>query len=173
MRTVFILGLIVCTSLAVVAADMPNMKEGLWQMTVSTGGMGMPSDAMANMPADQRAMVEQMMKQKGISMNGNTVSVKSCETKDKISKGAAFADSRKSDSNCTHSMVKSSASHMEMTFHCDSKDGTTDGKTSVDVLGMDNVKGTTHMTIVSGGNTKTMDSTFTSKYLGADCGDIK
>jgi hypothetical protein len=70
-------------------------------------------------------------------------------------------------------MVKSSASHMEMTFHCDSKDGTTDGKTSVDVLGMDNVKGTTHMTIVSGGNTKTMDSTFTSKYLGADCGDIK
>ena len=176
MRTKLVFGLILFFPLAAAAGDMFNAKEGLWEMTVTTGGAGMPgmsADTLAKMTPDQRAMVEQMMKQKGVSMSGNTITVKSCVTKDKIAKGAAFSDSRSGNSECTHSVVKSSASHMEVKFHCDSKNGgTTDGNTSVDIAG-DGVKGTTHVTNTTNGNSKTFDTTFTSKYLGTDCGDIK
>ena len=175
MRLTFVFGLITLFSLAALAGDMFNAKEGLWEMTVTTAGsgMGIPADKLASMTPDQRAMVEQMMKQKGISMSGNTITIKSCVTKEKIAKGAAFSDSRSGNSDCTHSVVKSSASHMEVKFHCDSKNGgTTDGSSSVDVAG-DGVKGTTHITNTNNGNSKTFDTTFTSKYLGADCGDIK
>ena len=170
-----VLALIVFFPLAAFAGDMFNAKEGLWEMTVTTsgGGMGIPADKLASMTPDQRAMMEQMMKQKGISMSGNAITVKSCVTKEKIAKGAAFSDNRSGSSDCTHSVVKSSASHMEVKFHCDSKNGgTTDGNSSIDIAG-DSVKGTTHVTNTNNGNSKTFDSSFTSKYLGAECGDIK
>jgi hypothetical protein len=175
MRTRLIVGLIVLFPLAAFAGDMFNAKEGLWEMTVSTGGsgMGMSADQLAKMPPEQRAMVEQMMKQKGISMNGNTITVKSCVTKDKIAKGAAFSDSRKDSGDCTRSVVKQTANHFEAKFHCESKNGgTTDGTVNVDIVG-DGAKGVTHVTNTSNGNTRTFDTTFTSKYLGPDCGDVK
>jgi uncharacterized protein DUF3617 len=179
MRTKLISSFVVLLLLAVAAAagDFLNVKEGLWEMTVTQSGGGMPGmspDALAKMPPEQRAMVEQMMKQKGMSMSGSTITVKSCVTKDKLAKGAAFAQNR---GNCTHSITKSSPTHMEMKMHCESKSGddttTTDGTMVVDVLGADNVKGTSHMVIASKGGSKNMDSTFSSKYLGSDCGDIK
>lgn len=179
MRTKLIFLFIVLSLLAVVASadNFLNVKEGLWEMTVTRSGGGMPGmseDTLAKMPPEQRAMVEQMMKQKGMSMSGNTMTVKSCVTKDKLAKGAAFAENR---GNCTHSVTKSSPSHIEMKLHCESKNGddttTTDGTTVVDVMGADNVKGTTHIVISSKSGTKNMDSTFTSKYLGSDCGDVK
>jgi hypothetical protein len=173
MRIRIVLGLILIFPMAALAGDMLNAKEGLWEMTVTTGGSGMPTDQLAKLPPDQRAMVEQMMKQKGMSMNGNTMTIKSCVTKDKISKGAAFSDSRSSSNNdCTRTVVKSSANHMEAKFHCETKNGTTDGNSVIDIVG-DSVKGTTHFSHTDNGNTKTFDSTFTSKYLGADCGDVK
>ena len=176
MRTKLIVGLILLFPLGAFAGDIFNAKEGLWEMTVNTSGSGMPgmsADQLAKMPPEQRAMVEQMMKQKGISMNGNGITVKSCVTKEKIAKGEAFSDSRKESGDCTHSVVKQSANHIEAKFHCTSKKGeTTDGTVNVDIMG-DLVKGVTHVTNTSNGNTRTFDTTFTSKYLGADCGDVK
>jgi len=176
MRREFVLGLIVLFPIAAMAGDLFNAKEGLWEMTVTTGGSGMQgmnADQLAKVPPDQRAMVEQMMKQKGISMNGNTITVKSCVTKDKIAKGEAFSDSRKDSGDCTRTVVKQTASHIEAKFHCSSKKGeTTDGTVNVDIVG-DLVKGVTHMTNTSDGNTRTFESSFTSKYLGPNCGDVK
>jgi Protein of unknown function (DUF3617) len=153
-----------------------NVKEGLWQMTLNqSGGMpGMSPDALAQMPPEARARMEEMMKQHGMSMNGNGITVKSCVTKDTLAKGSAFSEKK---SNCTHTVVKSSASHMEFKMHCENKHGdetsTVEGTTLIDVVGSDSVKGTTHMVITSSSGSKTMDSTFASKYLGPDCGDIK
>lgn len=172
MRTRLVLGLIVLFPLAAVAGDMFNAKEGLWEMTVTTSGLGNAADTLAKLPPEQRAMAEQAMKQHGMSMSGNTMTMKSCVTKDKIAKGAAFSDSKNNSGDCTRSVVKSSATHMEAKFHCESKNGTTDGNVIVDIAG-DMVKGTTHVTNTGNGNSRTFDSSFTSKYLGPDCGDVK
>lgn len=176
MRTKLILSLIVLSPLALSAQNPFKMKEGLWEITTTHSGMpGMPEDALAKMPPEQRARVEEMMKQKGMSMSGNTTVVKNCVTKEKIEKGTAFAEKRE---NCTHSIVNASPSHMEVKIHCDEtrKDGskaTMDGTTTIDVLGPDSSKGSIHMVSNSNGRTMNMDSTFTSKYLGPACGDIK
>ena len=172
MRVRLIVGLIVLLPLAAMAGDMFGAKEGLWEMTVTTSGLGNAADTLAKLPPEQRAMAEQAMKQHGMSMNGNTMTMKSCVTKDKIAKGAAFSDSRNNNGDCTRSVVKSSATHKEAKFHCATKNGTTDGNVIVDIAG-DLVKGTTHMTNTSDGNSRTFDSSFTSKYLGPDCGDVR
>jgi len=180
MRTVLLLGLIVVTSFALLAQNKitpPNVKEGLWETTLthSTSGMpGMSADALAKMPPEQRARVEEMMKQRGVSMQGNTTVVKSCVTKEKLAKGMAFSENRE---NCTHTIVSSSPSHMEMRLHCEEvKNGsktTIDSTTVVDIVGSDNVKGTTHAVTKSQDHTMSSDMSFTSKYLGPACGDVK
>jgi len=183
MRTKLICCLIALTSPALFAADKPNLnvKEGLWETTVthaSNGMPGMPADALASLPPDQRARVEEMMKQKGMSMSGNTTVVKNCVTKEKIEKGMAFAAEARKDNNCTRTIVSSSSTHFEAKFHCEEtdKDGkktTSDGTTAVDVISSDSTKGSMHSATNSDGHTMNMDMTFTSKYLGSSCGDIK
>jgi hypothetical protein len=157
----------------------PNVKEGLWEMTMTHSGSGMPgmpADALAKMPPEQRAQVEAMMKARGMSMSGNTTVVKSCVTKEKMDKGMAFAGD-KQHGNCTPTIVSSSPSHMEIKMHCEDtnngKKTTMDATTVVDVVGQDSVKGSTHGVMKSEDHSTNMDLTFTSKYLGPNCGDIK
>ena len=180
-RIRLLLGLIVVASLALLAQNKftpPNVKEGLWELTLthSTSGApgGMPADALAQLPPEQRARVEEMMKQRGVSMQGNTTVVKNCVTKEKLAQGMAFGENRE---NCTHTIVGSSSSHMEMKLHCeDTKNGaktTVDGNTVIDVVSSENVKGTTHVVTRSQDHTMSSDMSFTSKYLGPACGDVK
>lgn len=181
LRTTVLFVLVVVSSLALLAADKPiplNLKEGLWEVTTThsmTGMPGVPPDTLAKMSPEQRARFEEMMKQKGIG--GPTTDVtKSCVTREKIEKDMAFADERK---DCTRTVVNSSPSHFEMKFHCErnkSKDEhkfDSDGTFVVDLVGSDSAKGTSHIVANSNGHNITMDFTFTSKYLGPACGDVK
>lgn len=187
MRTHILLGSIALSLLLFSASTLlaedklvpPNVKEGLWETSLSHSSSGMPGippDALAKMSPDQRAQVEAMMKQRGMSSSGNTTTIKGCVTKEKIAKGMAFSENRE---NCTRNVVSSTSSHLEIKLHCevnDTKNGNktiTDGSVMVDVLGPDGVKGTTHMVASSNGRPMTTDFTFTSKYLGPDCGDVK
>jgi hypothetical protein len=155
-----------------------NVKEGLWETTTthSTSGMpGMSDDTLAKLPPDQRARVEEMMKQKGVSMNGNTTTAKHCVTKEKIEKGMAFASDSKQ--NCTRDIVDSSPSHVQVKYRCEQSDKngqktTSQGTVDVNVVSADTTKGTIHNVMNSNGHDMTMDMTFTSRYLGPSCGDI-
>lgn len=167
-------------SMAIDKSALINVKEGLWETTLNMSGMsGMPSipeDMLAKLTPEQRAQMEAMMKQRGMSSNGHTTVVKSCVTKDKIEKGMAFSDEKRE--NCTHTIVSSTPTHAEIKLHCEmNKDSankaTVDSTTVIDVVGPDSTKGTTHAVTTSNGHTMPSDMTFTSKYLGADCGDIK
>lgn len=176
MRTTRLLSLVVVSSLALLAADKftpLNVKEGLWETTVthSTSGMpGMPEDALAKLPPEQRARMEEMMKQRGIGGGPSTQVTKSCVTREKLEKQTAFAENRE---NCTRTVVSSSPSHLEIKFHCEENKATTDGTFIAEATGSDGAKGSTHFVTNSNGRTMTMDSTFTSKYLGPACGDVK
>src|ERR1700687_4981983 len=143
MPTHFILALIVFFSLTLFAADKItplNVKEGLWEMTVTHSMTGMPAmpaippDTLAKMPPEQRARVEAMMK------GGASTDVhKECITKEKLEKQLAFSDDRK---ECTRTVPNSTSSKLEMKIHCKGEEqGSMDGTLLVEAIGSDNVKG--------------------------------
>ncbi|MGA2354551.1 MAG: DUF3617 domain-containing protein [Terriglobales bacterium] len=165
------------SSLTVWAADniVPlNVKEGLWEVTMTRSTSGMPNASMANIPPDalakmtpqQRAQVEAMMGGKP-----STDVRKECVTKEKLEKNAAFSNTR---GECTRTVVSSTGRKVEAKFHCEEKQSVSDGNFVMEALGSDNVKGTIHMAVsTSSGHNMTMDMTIASKYLGQDCGDVK
>lgn len=169
--------LIVFSSLTLRAADniLPlNVKEGLWEVTVTHSMSGMPTSSMANIPPDalakmtpqQRAQVEAMMGGKP-----STDVRKECVTKDKLQKNSAFSNNR---GDCTRTVINSTGRKLEVKFHCEEKQSVSDGNFVMEAVGSDNVKGTMHMVAnTSSGHNMTMDFTINSKYLGADCGDVK
>lgn len=175
MRTKFFLALIVFFSLTLWAADKItplNVKEGLWEITVTHSMTGMPAmpnippDALANMPPEQRARIEAMMK------GGPSTDVrKECITKEKLEKHSAFSNNR---GDCTRTVVSSTGSRMEMKFHCEEKQSSSDGTFVMEAIGSDNVKGTMHVVSnSSSGRNMSMDFTISSKYLGSACGDVQ
>jgi Protein of unknown function (DUF3617) len=151
-----------------------NIKEGLWEVTTThsmTGMPGIPADKLAKMTPDQRAQVEAMMKNSG--MGGPTTDVtKDCVTKEKLDKLTVFS-SHNDNNECSRSVLSSSGSKMDVKIHCQGKDHVTDGTFVLEVVNSDSVKGSMHTVTDSKGRTMNMDFTYSSKYLGAACGDVK
>jgi Protein of unknown function (DUF3617) len=170
----FFLATIVFSSLTLWAADSItplNVKEGLWEMTVTHSMSGMPAppnippDVLAKMPPEQRARVEAAMK------GGPSTDVrKECITKEKLEKHSAFSNNR---GDCTRTVVNSTGSKLEVKIHCEEKQTSTDGTLVVETVGSDRVKGTMQAVTNANGHTMNMNFTFSSKYLGPACGDVK
>jgi hypothetical protein len=177
MRNRLFLALIVFTLPALcVAADFPtfNIKEGLWEQTTTHSMTGMPQqsvtippEALAKMTPDQRAKVEAMM-----SGRSSTDVSKVCITKEKLAKNAIFSKDR---GNCTRTVVTATGSKLELKIHCQDGDAVSDGNMVLEAMTTEGTKGTMHLVTKSGseGNALKMDFTFTSKYLGPACGDVK
>lgn len=174
MRTKLFLALIVFSLPVLWAADKItplNVKEGLWEVTVTHSMSGMPAmpaippETLAKMPPEQRARIEAMMK------GGASTDVrKDCVTKEKLDKQTAFSDNRK---ECTRTVVNSTGSKLEVKLHCEDKQTSSDGTLLLEALGSDNVKGSMHFVTNSNSRTMNMDFTFSSRYLGPACGDVK
>ncbi len=71
--------------------------------------------------------------------------------------------------------MNSTGSKLEMKIHCEKsgEQGAADGTLLLEALGSDNVKGSMHLVTNSNGHAMNMDFTFSSKYLGPACGDVK
>ena len=175
MRSKFLLSLIIFPSLTSWAADKLtplNIKEGLWEMTVTHSMTGMPAippDTLAKMTPEQRARIEATMKQSG--MGGPTADVhKECVTKEKLDKQSAFSDNRK---ECTRTVLNSTGSKLEIKVHCEEKQSSTEATLLLEAVSTDNVKGSMQSVTNTTGRTMNMNFTFSSRYLGPACGDVK
>jgi hypothetical protein len=173
MRTKLFLCLIIFSSLTFWAADKItplNIKEGLWEMTVTHSMSGMPAippETLAKMPPEQRARVEAAMK------GAPTADVhKECVTKEKLEKQMAFDENHKDkDDDCIRTIVNATGSKLEMKFHCEKS--SSDGTLLLEAVTSDRVKGSMHIIANSHGRSMNMDLTFSSRYLGPACGDVK
>ncbi len=150
-----------------------NVKLGLWETTVTTTMSGMPAipdSALAQMPPEQRAKIQQMIE----AQNGKPMTTKSCLTKDKLQNSNPF---QKAPQGCTYTVLSSTASKMEVKMECVRNGMTVSSNIMVTASDSENVKGTVHMNTDSSNgsaaNSMKMDATFTSKWAGASCGDVK
>jgi hypothetical protein len=154
-------------ALPVLAADGLNVKTGTWETTMSmkTSGMAMPAESMANMNEQQRAQMAAMMKSIGTAAPRVTTT-KSCVTEKDLKEGA-FRGQQSKDNPCTYKPIVTTGKRQEMTFECPSQRGVSSGHMIVDAADSNNVKGEMHIK-ASG---MSIDSTFTSKWLGPTCAD--
>jgi hypothetical protein len=166
MRKELLMGTMLLLPLLAAAADFEPlaMKPGLWEVTVTTK-MQLPEAMLANLPPDRRAQMEAMMGGRG----GQPNVVKSCLTRESLSKALNFgADAKRS---CQYKLVTSSPAKQEVDVECAAKDGkTTVGKMTFEAVSPESGRG--RMLMTQDGGTK-VDMTFSSRYLGPDCGDVK
>jgi hypothetical protein len=178
MRTKILLGLAVLWPLASWAADSFDVNPGLWETTTSMSGMvggsampampQIPQSALDRMPPQQRAQMEAMMKGRGAG--GPQTTVRSCLTKESLDQGALG----QADKSCTVKLVSSSSTKQVMHADCTHGNAKTSGDTTIERTDSEHVKGTMAIKSTEGGP-QGMDVTitFSMKWLGEDCGDIK
>ena len=158
-----------CTAVAGVilfSAEPLNVKLGQWETTTTMQMSGMPAipqDALDKMTPQQRQMIEERMK----SMQGKPTTTKYCVKQEDIDKAMKFGTD---DKDCTRTIVTSTSTAQEIKIECNRDSGKATGTLRIEAAGSDTVKGTVQMNMTSGGGrSMTMNSSFTSKWLGPTC----
>jgi Protein of unknown function (DUF3617) len=98
-------------------AESFNAKPGAWQMSMTTliAGNPIPPEALANMPPEKRAKVEEAMKAR--AGRPITITQKTCVSQKDLDQDRIIR-SMKDDSNCTRNVLSRSASRMVMEQTC-------------------------------------------------------
>ena len=170
----------VCLMLAFVGghAAAQNMKPGLWEMSTQMKGNGQMGEAMAeaqrelaNMPPEQRKMMQDMMAKQGVNIAagpGGTILSKMCLTREMVELNQMPVHEK---GNCTNTVSNQSAAGMNMKFVCTDPAATGEGRVNFKGDSAYDMKMTMNTTHQGKAMTTTMDAS--GKWLGADCGAIK
>lgn len=176
MKTPILLALACLTPLAGWAVDPVPMdvKLGLWETTLTNQmdiSSMIPPEALASMTPDQRAKMEATMSGRG---GARTSTSKHCVTKDTMNEALASAsmDNIKK-MNCTRTFLTSTSTKQVIHMECSSEAMKTSGDIQAEVIDRENTKGSMVMTLGGGGGRGgNMKMSWTTKWLGADCGDV-
>ena len=160
-----------------------DVKPGLWENTSTTtiSGLTMPRnmpqltpEQLEKMPPAQRAQIESMMK--GAAGAPQTNVTKACVTAEQLSH--PLLDN--GDKSCTYKMTGSSSSSQSIHVECARGNTKTLGDMVLTRVDSEHVKGDMNMkttgdasTQGSAGQNMTIKLSFSNKWLGADCGDVK
>jgi hypothetical protein len=150
-----------------------NAKAGLWE-TISQSSMGgmpqMPAVDTSKMTPEQAAAIAAAMnRSRGGAAQG--VTTRKCWTQEQIAQ-QAFHD-KDMDPSCKQTTVSKSATALEIKIECTGERAGT-GTLHLTAIDSEHVNGTVAMTMTGGRMAgMTMNSTFTSKWIGAACGDVK
>jgi len=145
-----------------------NVKPGQWETTVTiarSGQLPVPPEVLARMTPEQRAAFEERMKANAAQAPQTRVT-KSCLTTEDLAKSFGANDDNKT---CKRTIVTSSPSGQEFKIECTSGPMTSTGTGHVEVIDSEHISGKTKLGMTRGGQTMTVETTFSSKWLGADC----
>jgi hypothetical protein len=153
-------------SLSVLAQEALSVKPGYWETTTVTASSGMPqmpAEALARIPAEQRAQMEAMMKRMG-SNGPSTHTDRSCVTAEDIKEGMLKAMKNDATDRCERRVVKATAQRHEYEFKCGGEVAAT-GRMVVEVQDSEHVRGEMDMKSPR----MNMNIKFTSRRLGTSC----
>lgn len=161
MKTIVGVAVLVCSAGWAADSITPmDVKLGQWETTVTSNNSmpAIPPEILDKMPPEQRARIEERMK------NRTTVS-QSCLKKEDLDKAMKFGAE---DTACTRTIVTSSRSKQEIHIECARGGSKQTGTLRIESTGSDSIKGSLELT-VSGTRPMTINTTFTSKWLGPTC----
>jgi hypothetical protein len=161
------------------AASAQSMKPGLWEITskMQTGSgqmerqMAQAQQQMANMPPEQRKMMEEMMARQGVKMGtagGGGMTMKVCMTKEMVERNEMPSQQR---GDCKTTSQSRSGNTMKMAFACTNPPSTGEGQFTFNGSEGYTMKMAVNTTVQ--GKPETMNMDATGKWMGADCGDVK
>ena len=144
-----------------------ELRPGLWEFTnqAQSGGQAMPDmqellGQMQNMPAEQRQMMEQMLKQQGVQLGSGGVQL--C-----ISEATAKGQNiplQDPNSGCSHEVTERSAEVWKFRFTCPNGQGEGETRFASDTAFTTTVKG------VYDGQESSMNSQ--ARWIAEDCGGL-
>jgi hypothetical protein len=154
-----------------------QIAPGLWEHRVqfkSQSGemeksMAEAQARMAELPPDQRKMVEQMMAKNGMAMGPQGTSVKSCISKEEAARREPPPMSRP---ECTQEVVSRTSNSMKVKWQCSGKDPSS-GEGEVTYTSDKTYTGHAVMNSMRNGKPETTNMESSGKWLAADCGDVK
>jgi hypothetical protein len=96
-------------------AETLDVKTGAWEVTLKTlmEGVPIPKEALASMPPEQRARMEEAMRARSGKVNTSTQ--RSCTTRKDLDRGELM---RSEDPNCKRKVITQNARHLEFEEVC-------------------------------------------------------
>ena len=155
-----------------------SIKPGLWEFTTQmAGGSGKMADAMAqaqkemaNMPPEQRKMMQDMMAKQGVQMGagaGGGMTVKVCMTPEMVERNEVSSH----QDGCTHTNSPRTGNTMKFSFVCTKPPSKGEGQVTFTSAEAYSMKMSTTTTVQ--GRTEKMDMQNSGRWLGSNCGSIK
>jgi len=169
----------ICCSLALGLAGpvlAQRLTPGLWEHSTTIKSQGGQMEAamaqaqaqMANLPPDQRKMMQEMMAKQGVQMGGQPNSVRTCITPAQ----AERAEIPQQQGQCTRQAFSQSGNTYKYKMTCSGQAPTTvEGEYTVVSDKAYNGRSVVNTTVA--GKAERMDMTVSGKWLAADCGSIK
>jgi len=157
--------------------NLVKRKPGLWEVQTTTKSPDLPqmpdmNEAMGKMSPEQRAMVEQMMKDRGVGMGSRPNSFRYCLTKQQAE--GDMIPPTDPDTHCTHKLSNTSATEAKFSFSCKRKDGgSMEGEGRAFNLTPESYATSMTMRAQQEGHTMKMQTEQKGKWLGADCQGLK
>jgi hypothetical protein len=162
------------SSLTAQAQEVPPIKPGLWQVHSErmVDGKKMPAMdlRMGDLPPEARKQMEAMMKQRGVDMSAGGGDIKMCLSKESLDQNQWLSE--KTGPHACKTDFKSRSGN-RWTWHssCTEPKSESDGEATFNGPESYAVKVATTMTMK--GETRTTNMSTSSKWLSADCGDVK
>lgn len=154
-----------------------KMKPGLWEhnFTIKSDSgqvekaMAEMKKRLAEMPAEQRKMMEEMMASKGLGMSNKGNSLKVC-----ISKAQAenMDIPQNQGQNCSQEVTERTDTTIKMKFNC-TGGSETSGTGEFTLTSPTTYKGKAQVNTKVKGTIERMDIDQSGKWLSNDCGNIK
>jgi hypothetical protein len=167
-------------SLAVaLPASAQSMRPGLWEITNQMSSadakfqeqMAMMQKQMANMPPEQRKMIEDMVAKRGGAMpviDKDGMHMKACITKEMVAQNEIPVQHH---GNCTHTRSPIVGGSMKFSFVCTSPESSGQGTATFSSDTAYDMK--VDVTSKVQGQSRQTSLASNAKWLGSDCGSIK
>jgi hypothetical protein len=128
----------------------------------------LPPELLAKMTPEQRAKMEAAMGRGG--GGPRTTTTKHCVTKETLNQALSFGGSN--EQNCKRTLVSSTGAKQVIHVECTSGVGASSGDLQFEAVNRETLKGSMVMSVGPAGRGMSTKMEFTSKWLGADCGDV-
>jgi hypothetical protein len=169
---------LVLASAAAPAQAPTRLKPGLWEHSFNVGSQGGQLEAamkeaqaaMANMPPEQRKMMEQMMAQQGVSLDASGQKVRICMTPEDVARD----EIPEAQEGCTQRATRS-GNTWTVTFQCPARDGepASSGRGTVTLQGSTGYTGDFTINTQMNNKPEQVKMKTQGRWLSADCGNIK